>query len=421
MPNTKFKKRIHYVMIVNFLITVILLSYATSTMKSDYFDAIGRRAMTFSMVMADHLKLSDRDLNNLVEMDFNDLLDSDINAEFESMVRRYMPAAEIKYVYVLHHLSPDDVKYHITADEASYYAAPEGTPLDTVYLIDAVIDENTRLEDTDYAGYVDHDRYTFLHDEIASVYYAKTSSFKFYSDEWGTYITGFAPLYTTEGTYVGMLASDVYMDEYIGLIGRRLIIIFLFGVVIMTLIFALIAGFRRINKIEGVIDDLKARAYKDDMTGFYNKRTFSEQEYEYNAITQANQDPVSIIMIDIDHFKHINDTYGHPIGDKVITQVAKIIKPHLHERDYPFRYGGDEFMLLCVDRSRASAYGLAETILTEVQNADFDSVNEHITLSIGLAFAIPDDYFKVSDLIHKADEMLYHSKENGRNQISMKD
>ena len=77
-------------------------------------------------------------------------------------------------------------------------------------------------------------------------------------------------------------------------------------------------------------------------------------------------------------------------------------------------------MLLCVDRSRASAYGLAETILTEVQNADFDSVDEHITLSIGLAFAIPDDYFKVSDLIHKADEMLYHSKENGRNRISMK-
>ncbi|MBN2897531.1 MAG: GGDEF domain-containing protein [Clostridia bacterium] len=418
MPNTKLKKRINYIMVINFVVTVLLLAYAIHTMKVDYFEAIGRRAMTFSMVVADHLELKKEMVDHLVDMEFESLLKSPYNSEFETYVRQYMPASEIKYVYLLHRLKPDQIKYHVEVDEEDYYALKAGTALNTIYLIDAVIDDETRLADTDYQGYTDKDRYTYLHDEIESIYEGQQAQFKFYSDEWGTYITGFAPIYSKEGDYIGLLASDVYMDEYIQLIGRRVVTILLFGLVILTLIFSLLAGFRRINKIESLVADLKSRAYLDEMTGFYNRRTFVEQEEEYNKIARDTANPFAIIMMDIDHFKNINDTYGHPKGDEIIVAVAATIKSHLGEGDYPFRYGGDEFLILSVKHDQSYVLALAEAILESVRRITFDDVDEQITLSIGVSYEISDELFRVADLIHKADEMLYHAKEHGRNQIA---
>lgn len=416
--NSSYKRRVYTIVLTCFVIMFILLFYANETMKSDYFDAIGRRAMTFCMVMADQLSLTDQDVAVLIDMDFDALLSSSINSTFENESRKYMPASEIKYVYVLHSLTPDKIKYNVESNETDYYGLDEGSPLDTVYLIDAVINDDTRLEDTDFEGYTDKDRYTVMPPDILAIYDSREAMYQFYTDEWGTYISGFAPLYSVEGTYIGLLAADVFVDEYILLLRRRSVFFILFSLLIVILITLNISGFRRLSKTETVLEQLRALAYLDDMTGFYNRRTFNEQAYVYSKLIRSRSDTVSVTMIDIDHFKEFNDKYGHPKGDEVLIRISNLIRDSLDATDYAFRYGGDEFMILSVNKNEFEVHATSKEILSNASELAIDGIEDKVTLSIGIATERPNRQFDIYELITLADDMLYESKDKGRNSVS---
>lgn len=416
-----YRKRIATVIILSFVVIVCLMIYAVQTMKADYFDAIGRRAMTFSMVMTEQLNLSDDDVDTLKTLSFDALLQSEINTSFEAYVRRFMKPSEIKYVYLLHHLLPEERLYQVQADEEDYYGLKSGTALNTIYLIDAVIDDATRLEDTEGQGYTDKDRYTYLHEDIQAIYDKEMADFKFYTDEWGTYITGFAPLYTTKGQYIGMLCSDVFVDEYEHLIKKRIAVLGLMATVVLVMISVVVLGFNRIQKIEKIVEDLKTRAYLDDMTGFYNRRTLNEQGGEYSHVVIKHNESIAVTMIDIDNFKFYNDSYGHPKGDEIIKAVAGVIQEELEEGQYPFRYGGDEFLILSVDKTTDYIYGNAMRIKKKINSLQFEVVEKALTLSVGIAHTKPKRHFNIYKLISKADEMLYEAKNKGRDRICMAD
>lgn len=128
--------------------------------------------------------------------------------------------------------------------------------------------------------------------------------------------------------------------------------------------------------------------------------------------------PLSLIMVDIDNFKNFNDTLGHPAGDKVLVNIAKIMKKTCRSTDIVARYGGEEFVIVLLDTNKESAWGLAERLRQAIERFEFPGQevqpNKNLTISLGLA-SFPEDAKNKEELISKADSALYQAKKAGKN------
>lgn len=158
--------------------------------------------------------------------------------------------------------------------------------------------------------------------------------------------------------------------------------------------------------------ELERLASIDKLTGAYNRRMideFMKQELESHKRDSKN---FSLIMADIDHFKSVNDTYGHQVGDAVLREVGQIISSAIRKSDIFGRYGGEEFIIICPKTSSEQALILAEKIRQEIENFDFTEVG-HKTISLGISSLIDND--EVEDMIKRADDALYKAKNDGRN------
>ncbi len=164
---------------------------------------------------------------------------------------------------------------------------------------------------------------------------------------------------------------------------------------------------------------LESFAIKDPLTRLYNRRYLAEQLLIHSEIARKKNTPFSVVMLDIDHFKSINDTYGHIAGDCVLQNVAGILRQGIRKQDIAGRYGGEEFLLLLFDTTLEEAALLAEKIRIHIDNSLFTRENIHLTISGGVA-AFSEE-MEPLDLIAAADKNLYHAKENGRNKIVLKD
>lgn len=135
---------------------------------------------------------------------------------------------------------------------------------------------------------------------------------------------------------------------------------------------------------------------------------------------QRNESPLAVLMLDIDHFKRFNDTYGHACGDYVLQQVAKIISEGVRNHDLAARYGGEEFVVLLGNTDAPSAMMVAERIRKNIEACDFNYENQHMTVTISIGVAVLQHGKKVTPakLVENADEALYISKKNGRNRSS---
>ncbi len=159
-------------------------------------------------------------------------------------------------------------------------------------------------------------------------------------------------------------------------------------------------------------------AITDGLTDVYVRRHFLERLEEEVARSKRHNLSLSLLMLDIDHFKQCNDTYGHLVGDIVLKEFAKIMKEHVRLIDLIGRYGGEEFVIALPDTNKISAANVAERLRQSVEKYRFKAYDEVITttLSIGLA-TYPDDSNDVPALIDRADQALYKAKEEGRNRI----
>ncbi|QUH24690.1 GGDEF domain-containing protein [Serpentinicella alkaliphila] len=147
----------------------------------------------------------------------------------------------------------------------------------------------------------------------------------------------------------------------------------------------------------------------DTMTTAYNKKAILEV---LNSLLSLVKKPMSVLMIDIDNFKQINDTYGHIVGDNCIKNVVDIMQNSVRKADYIGRYGGDEFLVVLPNTSSDEAKSIAEKLRTKIiQQSDYN-----ITISVGIA-CYPEDGNKTTELIEKADKGLYASKRKGKNSV----
>jgi diguanylate cyclase (GGDEF)-like protein len=162
---------------------------------------------------------------------------------------------------------------------------------------------------------------------------------------------------------------------------------------------------------------LEEQATTDGLTGLVNHRTFQERFSAMLGRADRLKFPVSLILTDIDHFKKVNDTYGHPVGDEVLRRVAAILAGSARKIDIVARYGGEEFAIVLEATDRAGARQLAERIRVDVSQQVFQSSKGSFkaTLSLGVA-SYPDDATAKDVIIARADQSLYAAKHGGRNQ-----
>jgi diguanylate cyclase (GGDEF)-like protein len=163
--------------------------------------------------------------------------------------------------------------------------------------------------------------------------------------------------------------------------------------------------------------ELLSLATHDSLTGVYNRRRFDEKLTEYTLLFRRTGRPFSLLLIDADHFKRINDTHGHAVGDEVLQQLAQLIQSSLRTTDFVARYGGEEFAVLLPEIAQPDTPEVvAEKIRAAVAEADFPAVG-NVTVSIGVGLADPADN-NHSALIKRADQQLYQAKAAGRNQVA---
>ncbi|WP_340018064.1 sensor domain-containing diguanylate cyclase [Paenibacillus sp. FSL H3-0457] len=163
-----------------------------------------------------------------------------------------------------------------------------------------------------------------------------------------------------------------------------------------------------------VNDQLETLASTDLLTGLKNRRFFQEKMLESLMMFQEKQRYFSLLVVDIDHFKSINDTYGHPIGDLVLGNLAGLLQTVSRSTDVVARYGGEEFVVILPDCEGEQAIGIAERYRSQVASADWGEYN--ITVSIGAATVVEEDTEKT--LFQRADNALYASKTGGRNRVT---
>jgi len=158
----------------------------------------------------------------------------------------------------------------------------------------------------------------------------------------------------------------------------------------------------------------------DKMTGTYMRKYFEQVfDEEIQYASEINQ-PLSVIMLDIDHFKNVNDIYGHQKGDMVLTEIGKIITNNIRVTDYVGRYGGEEFVVLLPGANKKHAYTIAEKVREKVESSKLLGNDSQLTISCGIS-TFPYDASKQNQIIEKADQALYNAKENGRNKSVMWD
>lgn len=159
------------------------------------------------------------------------------------------------------------------------------------------------------------------------------------------------------------------------------------------------------------------QARYDQLTDLFTRRELERQIEELKKGMDDQATRYSLMMIDIDHFKQINDTYGHLVGDRILSQIAAILKQNLRTNDIPGRYGGDEFIVILPETPIELAAKVAERIKAEIAKQDFNSP-VHPTLSIGVASSLEANDPKCAVcIVDLADKRLYQAKKNGRNQV----
>jgi diguanylate cyclase (GGDEF)-like protein len=169
--------------------------------------------------------------------------------------------------------------------------------------------------------------------------------------------------------------------------------------------------------MEHLNEELKVASRVDGLTGLYNRRYWQERFDEVFKLCKRRDKPSTAMMLDIDHFKRINDTYGHQAGDKVIKMLATLIKRCIRETDLAGRYGGEEFAIILTDSAVSNAKVVAERIRQLAERLEVEHEGQIIRFTVSLGLAEFDTNFKGSmGWLELADQALYEAKQNGRNQ-----
>lgn len=208
-------------------------------------------------------------------------------------------------------------------------------------------------------------------------------------------------------------SREVYLVIFVGFT----IVAFSFSKVLTSVVVNFEKENRKIYEENQKIHEEKEKileiSQRDSMTGLYNHKMFYDKLNEHLQLC-SEECPVSLVIIDIDNFKRINDTFGHAMGDNVILKIVSIIEKNVTDKDVAARYGGEEFGLILAGKTEMEAYNVSERIRREVENAEVDGVTGRITISLGMLEVKPGDKNGIL-LFKEVDSALYEAKQTGKN------
>jgi diguanylate cyclase (GGDEF)-like protein len=168
------------------------------------------------------------------------------------------------------------------------------------------------------------------------------------------------------------------------------------------------------RRLRADLSSYKQKSRRDGLTGLFNRATFDDLLQENISISEKTGASLSLILIDIDDFKEVNDTHGHVAGDEVLAGIGKLLQSILRREDASCRYGGEEFAVLLQHAATSQLAFAAEKIRSSVEAHRFDDL-PNITVSIGCGNYQPDE--TASNFIHRVDLALYEAKRNGKNRV----
>ncbi len=174
---------------------------------------------------------------------------------------------------------------------------------------------------------------------------------------------------------------------------------------------------KKINTLEESLKVSEKKSKIDYLTKTLTKRAFDDELDRFEAIFQRHGSEYAIVFLDIDHFKHINDTYGHDAGDKILSTIGKILNNNTRGEDVVGRFGGEEFVALLPSSTKDGATTYAEHIRKSVESSRFIYKNQKIEVTISSGVALRSQNESMKDTVNKADLLLYEAKKSGRNRV----
>lgn len=229
---------------------------------------------------------------------------------------------------------------------------------------------------------------------------------------WGTYLSGFAPIIDNEtGSVIGLVGVDFSVNHIHNLmIEIRLVFIICFIALALISVFVI----DRLLRLRRIAVDT------DYLSGLYSKRYFESQLKLLIKSARTSGRPLSLIMIDVDDFKQINDNYGHPFGDRVLRSIAQVIKLHTRIVDVCARYAGDEFVIILPNTDIEQASLVGERIRDKVEHLSISPANmEPAKLSVSIGIAEWDQTMSADILTFNGDQAMYAAKTAGKNKVSI--
>ncbi|MCA9358707.1 GGDEF domain-containing protein [Candidatus Kaiserbacteria bacterium] len=213
--------------------------------------------------------------------------------------------------------------------------------------------------------------------------------------------------------------ENVQLDIY--LLGG----LFVAVVLIAGLAWAFDSLFKKLDKLKEENEKLKKLAYTDTLTGLMTRRAWEPSfEHMLSMLREASdrradvgEHSVSVMMIDIDHFKSVNDTFGHAAGDVILRKVAQAIKDTLRKTDLVCRWGGEEIVVALDNISKESVIVMAEKVRVAVANLRFPECGDEFKVTVSIGVAVLHERNPKVKLVDHADAALYEAKESGRDQV----
>ncbi len=176
---------------------------------------------------------------------------------------------------------------------------------------------------------------------------------------------------------------------------------------------------RKNRELERANEQLRELSITDGLTGLFNHRHVHQLLHDEYERSKRTGDPIAVVMLDLDRFKQLNDTHGHPTGDVVLAETARMLQETAREVDMIGRYGGEEFIAILPEADEEAAALLAERVRSTVEAHEFQDGDKRIrmTVSAGVTSAIGGRLARPDELIRQADKALYRAKDSGRNQV----
>lgn len=171
------------------------------------------------------------------------------------------------------------------------------------------------------------------------------------------------------------------------------------------------------KKIEEDYEEIKKISLTDPLTNINNRRSFFDIAEQLLKLYHRNKEPFSVMLLDIDYFKKVNDVYGHILGDEILKHTVSHIKKEIRESDVFARYGGEEFIILLINTDAHEAADIAEKVRSSIENNPYVDEQNTIPITISIGLSQFNDDESIQELIERSDSALYKAKERGRNRV----